>query len=78
MNAGTLSKSELSKMLSKIGIDIKDYYKLQIWKDNDVFEFDGVLSLLGWLEVPDEPAVYVISFVKILAAYRNKCIEGGE
>ena len=28
--------------------------------------------------MPDEPAIYVISFVKILAGYRNKCIEVNE
>lgn len=26
------------------------------------------------MEVPHEPSIYVISFVKILAGYRNKCI----
>jgi hypothetical protein len=32
------------------------------------------LSLLGEIEVPNEPSVYVLAFVKILVNYRDKCL----
>lgn len=42
---------------------------------NDSYTFDAFLSVLGQIEVPAEPSVYVLSFVKILANYRDKCLQ---
>ena len=51
-DTGFLSKNEVNRFLAKIGVEVNEYYKLSLYKDSDVFEFDGVLSLLGLMEVP--------------------------
>lgn len=46
-NSGFINKNELNRYLGKLGIEVNTYCKLQVYADNDRFEFDGVLSLMG-------------------------------
>lgn len=55
-------------------MDAIGLYHMQSYLHEDMYTFDHFLSVLGEIEVPQEPSIYVLSFVKILANYRDKCL----
>ena len=67
--SGEVSRKGALKILAAIGLYNHDHYLKA-----EYYTFDHFLSIVGEIEVPHEPSVYVLSFVKILVHYRNRCL----
>ena len=71
--SGVLERQRVLRIMTMIGLE-----KHVTTLDQEKYTFDGFLSVLGEIEVPLQPYLYVVSFVHILSNYRDKCLQSGD
>jgi hypothetical protein len=71
--SGEVSKKGIKKVMDSLGLYNHDGHLKSEW-----YTFDHFLSIIGEIEMPMESSVYVISFVKVLSNYRDKCLRSDE
>ena len=70
---GEVTRKGAMRILEAMGLFNHDHYL-----KSDSYTFDHFLSVVGEIEVPAEPSIYVLSFVKILVHYREKSLQNEE